>query len=155
MADDVVAGPAAPAAEPAPTSRAERAHASAYFTRFSVAYAVLVMLAIGSVGALVLILLHVHTAKPAPWSRFVPTGSPLAMKRQIATQVSAEYKASTASKLITVFPSALYAPQLVQSSAGQVSSMAGVLPDHTRANRPSTMPKTTCATRMLSGVRAP
>ena len=122
MADDVVAGRAgapAPAAEPAPTSRAERAHASAYFTRFSVAYAVLVMLAIGSVGALVLILVHVHTAKPAPWSTFVPTGSPLDMKRQIATQVSAEYKASTASKLITVFPSALYAPQLVQSSSGQ------------------------------------
>lgn len=122
MADDVVEGPAAapaPAAEPAPTSRAERAHASAYFTRFSVAYAVLVMLAVGSVGALVLILVHLHTAKPARWSTFVPTGSPLAMKLQIATQVSSEYKASTANRLVTVLPSALEAPQLVQSSSGQ------------------------------------
>jgi hypothetical protein len=95
VAEDVVAGPTAappPAAEAAPTTRAERAHASAYFTRFSVAYAVLVMLAIGSIGALVLILVHLHTAKPERWSTFVPTGSPLAMKLQIATQVSAEYK---------------------------------------------------------------
>jgi hypothetical protein len=122
VAEDVVAGPTAappPAAEAAPTTRAERAHASAYFTRFSVAYAVLVMLAIGSIGALVLILVHLHTAKPERWSTFVPTGSPLAMKLQIATQVSAEYKGSTASRLVTVFPSVLQAPQLVQSSSGQ------------------------------------
>jgi len=122
VAEDVVSGPAAapaPAAEHAPATRAERAHASAYYTRFSIAYAILVMLAIGGVGALILILVHLHTAKPERWSTFVPTGSPLAMKLQIATQVSSEYKASTASKLITVFPSALDAPQLVQSSSGQ------------------------------------
>jgi hypothetical protein len=122
VAEDVVAGPTAappPAAEAPPATRAERAHASAYFTRFSVAYAVLVMLAIGSVGALVLILVHLHTAKPERWSTFVPTGSPLAMKLQIATQVSAEYKGSTSSRLVTVFPSVLQAPQLVQSSSGQ------------------------------------
>jgi hypothetical protein len=41
------------------------------------------------------------------------------MARQIATQVSSEYKASTASRLVTVFPSPLVAPQLVQSSSGQ------------------------------------
>jgi hypothetical protein len=122
VADDVVAGRAAgpaPAVERAPATRAERAHASAYYTRFSLAYAILFMLAIGSIGALVLILVHLHTAKPQRWSTFVPTGSALAMKLQIATQVSSEYKQSTASRLVTVFPSALDAPQLVQSSSGQ------------------------------------
>jgi hypothetical protein len=77
------------------------------------------MIAIAAVGALVLILIHLHTAKTPRWSAFVPTGSPLAMKLQIATQVSSEYKQSTASRLVTVFPSALDAPQLVQSSTGQ------------------------------------
>lgn len=120
MAEDVAARrPVAPAAERAPASRAERAHASAYYTRFSFAYALLAMLAIGGVAALVLILVHVHTPKAARWSTFVPTGSPLAMKLQIATRVSSEYKASTASKLVTVVPSQLEAPQLVQSNTGQ------------------------------------
>jgi hypothetical protein len=41
------------------------------------------------------------------------------MKLQIATRVSSEYKQSTASRLVTVFPSALDAPQIVQSSSGQ------------------------------------
>jgi hypothetical protein len=121
VAEDVAASrPAAPAAERAPaTSRAERAHASAYYTRFSFAYALLAMVAIAGVGALVLILVHLHTAKTPRWSTFVPTGSPLAMKLQIATRVSAEYRQSTSSRLVTVFPSALDAPQLVQSSSGQ------------------------------------
>jgi len=120
VADDVAAPrPAAPAAERATTSRAERAHASAYYTRFSFAYAILVMVAIAGVAALVLILVHLHTAKQPRWSTFVPTGSPLAMKLQIATRVSSEYKQSTASRLVTVFPSALDAPQIVQSSSGQ------------------------------------
>jgi uncharacterized MAPEG superfamily protein len=120
VADDVAAPrPASSAAEGATTSRAERAHASAYYTRFSFAYAILVMVAIAGVAALVLILVHLHTAKQPRWSTFVPTGSPLAMKLQIATQVSSEYKQSTASRLVTVFPSALDAPQIVQSSSGQ------------------------------------
>jgi uncharacterized MAPEG superfamily protein len=120
VADDVAAPrPASPAAEGATASRAERAHASAYYTRFSFAYAILVMVAIAGVAALVLILVHLHTAKQPRWSTFVPTGSPLAMKLQIATQVSSEYKQSTASRLVTVFPSALDAPQIVQSSSGQ------------------------------------
>ncbi len=77
------------------------------------------MVAIAGVAALVLILVHLHTAKQPRWSTFVPTGSPLAMKLQIATRVSSEYKQSTASRLVTVFPSALDAPQIVQSSSGQ------------------------------------
>jgi hypothetical protein len=122
VAEDVVARPGAaptPAAQSTPASRSERAHASAYYTRFSFAYAILAMLALGGIGALVLILVHLHTAKPERWSTFVPTGSPLAMKLQISTRVSAEYTASTASKLVTVIPTALDAPQLVQSSSGQ------------------------------------
>jgi hypothetical protein len=116
VAEDVVAGPAA---APAPASRAERAQASAYYTRFSLAYTALIMLAIGGIGALVLILVHLHTPRPTPWSTFVPKGSPLALERQIATQVSSEYKASTASRLVTVFPGPLQAPRIVQSTSGQ------------------------------------
>lgn len=122
MAEDVAASPSAPAAlaaEKVSSTRAERAHASAYYTRFSVAYTFLIMLGIGGIGALVLILLHLHTPKPARWSTFKPTGSALAMERQIATQVSSEYKESTASKLVTVFPGPLQAPRIAQSATGQ------------------------------------
>jgi hypothetical protein len=128
VAEDVVARPAAapasPAAESAPTTRADRAHASAYYTRFSLAYALLAMLAIGAVAALVLILVHLHKSRPAAWSTFVPTGSALAMERQIATRVSSEYKASTASRLVTVFPGPLDAPRIVQTASGQQQSVA-------------------------------
>jgi hypothetical protein len=103
----------------APPSRTERARASAYYFRFTLAYALLTMLAVGGVGALVLVLLR-HDAAPKPaWSTFKPTGSSVAMARQIATRVSSEYKASTTSRLVTVFPSPLVAPQLVQSNSGQ------------------------------------
>ena len=127
MAEDVAAGSAArPAAErPAPDrpapSRAERARSSAYYTRFSLAYMVLIMLAVGGVGALVLVLVHPR-AKPAPpWSKFKPTGSPIAMQRQIATQVASEYKQSTTSKLVTVLPGGLEATRFLQSGTGQTS----------------------------------
>ena len=118
MAEDVAAGsPARPVV--APPSRTERARASAYYFRFTLAYALLTMLAVGGVGALVLVLLR-HDAAPKPaWSTFKPTGSSVAMARQIATRVSSEYKASTTSRLVTVFPSPLVAPQLVQSNSGQ------------------------------------
>jgi hypothetical protein len=122
VAEDVVAGPAAPpaSAEPAPASRAERAHTSAYYTRFSVAYTALIALAIGGIGALVLILLHLHTAKPKPWSTWAPSkASALAMERQITTRVSSEYKASTSSRLVTVFPGPLQAPRIIQTASGQ------------------------------------
>jgi hypothetical protein len=119
VAEDVAAGaPARPAPEAATTTRAERAHASAYYTRFSLAYTVLIMLAIAGVGALVLILLHVDPPRPRPWSKFVPTGSSLAMERQIATQVSSEYKASAESRLFTVFPGPLQAPRVIQGASG-------------------------------------
>jgi hypothetical protein len=120
VAEDVAAGSSAPpAAKRRARSRAEHARASAYYFRFTLAYALLTMLGIGGVGALVLVLMRPEAAHSQPWSKFVPTGSSLAMERQIATQVSSEYKASTSSTLVTVFPSALDAPQLVQSSSGQ------------------------------------
>ena len=118
MAEDVAAGSPARRVV-APPSRTERARASAYYFRFTLAYALLTMLAVGGVGALVLVLLR-HDAAPKPaWSTFKPTGSSVAMARQIATRVSSEYKASTTSRLVTVFPSPLVAPQLVQSNSGQ------------------------------------
>jgi hypothetical protein len=124
VAEDVVAGRAArpeaerPVERPAP-SRAERAHSSAYYTRFSLAYTILIMLAIAGIGALVVILLRPSAAPSPPWSKFVPTGSTLEMERQIATQVSSEYKGSTTSKLVTVFPGPLEAPRLVQTASGE------------------------------------
>lgn len=140
MAEDVAAGPAAPQAaeRPAPerpaTSRAERAHASAYYTRFSFVYMLLIMLAVAGVGALVIVLLHPGGARGPAWSKFKPTGSPVAIQRQIATQVSSEYKASTASRLVTIFPGPLETTQFFQSDSGPTSvkvpiSQIAVQPD--------------------------
>ncbi len=122
MADDVAAGSAPrPVADRPVPSRAERARSSAYYTRFSFAYMLLIMLAVGGVGALVLVLLRPDVVRKPSWSKFVPTGSPVAMERQIATQVSSEYKASTSSKLVTVFPTPLQSTQFIQTDSGPVS----------------------------------
>ena len=135
MADDVAAGPAARAEVEKPAAtRAERAHSSAYYTRFSLAYTVLIMLAVAGVAALVLLLLHPGAPPSPPWSKFVPTGSALDMERQIATKVSSEYKAAPGSLLVTVFPGPLQAPGVVQGSNGPQSvqvpvSLIAVQPD--------------------------
>jgi hypothetical protein len=122
VAEDVAAASVAPPAPESPAAtRAERAHASAYYTRFSLAYTLLVMLAVGAVGALVLLLLRPGAAPVPRWSRFVPTGTPIEKERQIATQVSSEYKSSTVSKLVTVFPGPLEATRFLQSSSGPTS----------------------------------
>lgn len=122
MAEDVAARPAArpEVARPA-ASRAERARSSAYYTRFSLAYTALIMLAVAGVGALVVIVLR-PAAPPSPhWSKFVPTGSALDMERQIATRVSSEYRATPGSLLVTVFPGPLQAPGVVQGTNGPQS----------------------------------
>ncbi len=121
MAEDVVASAARPAAERPTQSRTERAHASAYYSRFSLAYMLLIMLAVGGVGGLVLVLLRPDVVRAPAWSKFVPTGSPIAMERQIATQVSSEYKQSPASRLVTVFPGPLEAPRVIQTDSGPTS----------------------------------
>jgi hypothetical protein len=122
MAEDVAAGPAVPPAaeRPAPT-RAERAHASAYYTRFSFAFMLLIVVAVLAVGGLVIVLIHPGGARAESWSKFKPTGSSLAVERQIATQVAAEYKASTAARLVSVFPGALEATRFVQGDSGPTS----------------------------------
>jgi hypothetical protein len=120
VAEDVAAGsPARPAAEQPAASREERAHTSPYYMRFSLAYMLLIMLAIGGVGALVLILSRPDAKKAPPWSTFKPTGQPLQIERQIATQVSSEYKASTTQGLVNVFPAPLSTTRYVQTSSGQ------------------------------------
>lgn len=135
MAEDVAAAPAArPEVEKPAASRAERAHSSAYYTRFSLAYTVLIMLAVAGVGALALILLRPAAPHSPPWSKFVPTGSSLDMERQIATRVSSEYKAAPGSLLVTVFPGPLQAPGVVQGDTGPQSvqvpiSLVAVQPD--------------------------
>jgi hypothetical protein len=135
VAEDVAAGAASrPAADGPAPSRAERARTSAYYTRFSLAYMLLIMLAVGGVGALVLILVRPDAVRSPAWSKFKPTGSPIAMERQIATQVSSEYSASTTSKLVTVYPGVLQSTQLTQTSTGPASvevpvTLVAVQPD--------------------------
>jgi hypothetical protein len=142
VAEDVAAGSAArpaaaerPVSERSAPSRAEKAHSSAYYTRFSFAYTLLIMLALGGVGALIFLLLRPSAPKAQPWSTFKPSGgSSLAMERQIATQVSSEYKESTDSRLVSVFPGPLQATQYVQGSSGTQSvevpiSLIAVQPD--------------------------
>jgi hypothetical protein len=123
VAEDVAAAPAAarPEAERPAETRAERAHASAYYSRFSLAYMLLIMLAVGGVGALVLILIHPGAAPAQAWSTFKPTGSALEVERQIATQVSSEYEESSANKLVSVFPGPLETTRFYQTSSGQTS----------------------------------
>jgi hypothetical protein len=127
VAEDVAAGsaprpaPERPAVERPDTSRAERAHRSGYYTRFSFAYMLLIMVGVLGVGALVIVLVHPGAAHKPPWSKFKPTGSPVAMQRQIATQVSSEYKSSTTDKLVNVIPGGLAATKFVQSASGTQS----------------------------------
>src|SRR5581483_10533378 len=119
VAEDVAAGPAArPEVEKPAATRAERAHTSAYSTRFTLVYTLLIALAVAGVGALVFILLRPAAPHSPPWSKFVPSGSSLDMERQIATQVSSEYKVAPQSLLVTVFPGPLQAPGVVQGDNG-------------------------------------
>jgi hypothetical protein len=122
VAEDVAASPAPapPAAERPAPSRAERAHATAYYTRFSFAYALLGMVAAAALTALVVVLVRPGAAKGPAWSEFKPTGSALEIERQIATRVSGEYKASTAQRLVSVFPGGgLETTRFVQTGSGQ------------------------------------
>lgn len=121
MAEDVVQAPSAPAAaQPAP-SGSEPAHSSAYFFRFSIAYALLGLVAAAGVAALVVVLRSSHDVGQPRWSAFKPTGSPVAVELQIATRVSSEYKASTAAKLVNVVPGPLQATRFVTTSSTPVS----------------------------------
>jgi hypothetical protein len=135
MAEDVAAGSSAPpVAERPAESRAERAHASAYYTRFSLAYTLLIMLAVGAVGALILLLVHPGAKRGPAWSTFKPTGSAVEIERQIATQVSSEYKGSSTTKLVSVFPGLMQTTRFIQTSSGQSSvrvpiSLIAVQPD--------------------------
>jgi hypothetical protein len=122
VAEDVAAGTSPrPAAEAAAPSREERAHTPAYYTRFSLAYMLLIMLAVGGVGALVVILSRPDAKRAPAWSAFKPTGEPLQIERQIATQVSSEYKASTTDGLVSVFPGPLSTTRYIQTGSGQTS----------------------------------
>jgi hypothetical protein len=102
-------------------ARAERARASGYYFRFTLAYTVLAMIAAAALATLVVVLVRAGGARSQDWSAFEPTGSPIARTRQIATQVSSEYKASTGGKLVSVLPSPLQTTRFLQSDSGQVS----------------------------------
>jgi hypothetical protein len=124
MADDVASRPAT-AVEPAvarpPAGRAERARASAYYFRFTLAYTLLTIVLVGGIAALVVILTRPDVVRSPPWSKFVPTGSDIAKARQIATQVSAEYRSKSGAKLVTVVPGPLQATRFLQTDSGPVS----------------------------------
>src|SRR5690348_17422432 len=109
MAQDVV--PVDAAAKPAAVlprpDRSERARDTGYHFRFSIVYALLAAVAAGSIAALVVVVTRPDAAKAQNWSKFEPTGSAIARTRQIATQVSGEYKLQAGHKLATVVPSPL------------------------------------------------
>ena len=115
MAEDVAS---AAAVRP---ERAERARASAYYSRFTVAYALLAVIAAAAVATLIVVLARPGGAREQRWSSFAPTGSPVAKARQIATQVSSEYRLPTGLKLATVVASPLQTTRFLQSTSGQVS----------------------------------
>src|SRR6478609_5948607 len=118
MAEDVVsAGPTADLT----AGRAERARSSGYHFRFSIVYALLAAVAAGSIAALVVVVTRPDAAKAQNWSKFEPSGSPIARTRQIATQVSGEYKLQAGHKLATVVPSPLQTTRFLQGDTGPVS----------------------------------
>jgi hypothetical protein len=135
VAEDVAAASPAPqAAEQPAATRADRARSSAYYSRFSIAQGLLVLLAIGAIGALVVILIRPEAASGPAWSTFKPTGSTNEIERQIATRVSSEYKATTAQRLVGVFPAPLSTTRFIQSGSGQTGvqvpiSLIAVQPD--------------------------
>jgi len=121
VAEDVVPAPrAAPAVVPAP-GRSERARDSGYHFRFTLVYALLAAVAAASIAALVVVVTRPDGAKAENWSRFKPSGSAAAQTRQIATQVSGEYKLPDGNKLATVVPSPLQTTRFLQGDSGPVS----------------------------------
>jgi hypothetical protein len=121
VAEDVAAASPAPQTTEQAPSRADRARTSAYYTRFSFAHGLLILLGICAVGALVVILVHPEAKSGPPWSKFKPTGSAGEIERQIANQVSSEYEASTTQRLVSVFPGPLSTTRFLQSGSGQTS----------------------------------
>ena len=120
MAEDVVPAAATPAVIPA-AGRAERARDTGFHFRFSLVYALLAAVAAASIAALVVVLTRPDAAKAENWSKFKPTGSAVARTRQIATQVSNEYKLKAGRKLATVVPSPLQTTRFLQGDSGPVS----------------------------------
>jgi len=120
MAEDVVPTAATPATIPAP-GRSERARDTGFHFRFSLVYALLAAVAAASIAALVVVLTRPDAAKAENWSKFKPTGSAIARTRQIATQVSNEYKLKAGRKLATVVPSPLQTTRFLQGDSGPVS----------------------------------
>jgi hypothetical protein len=118
MAEDLVT--AAPAADPT-AGRAERARTSGYHLRFSLVYALLAAVAAGSIAALVVVVTRPDATKAQNWSKFEPTGSAIARTRQIATQVSREYKLQAGHKLAAIVPSPLQTTRFLQGDSGPVS----------------------------------
>jgi hypothetical protein len=136
VAEDVAQAPGGQverAARPAP-GRRERARATAYYFRFTLAYTLLAMVAAAGIGILVVVLTRPGGVRAPHWSSFVPNGSPVAQTRQIATQVASEYRAATGRKLVTVVPGPLQATRFLQTDSGPVSvevpiSTVAVQPD--------------------------
>lgn len=121
MAQDVVPTEAPKAAALPGPARSERARDSGYHFRFSLVYALLAAVAAGSIAALVVVVTRPDAAKAQNWSKFQPTGSAIARTRQIATQVSGEYKLQAGHKLAAVVPSPLQTTRFLQGDAGPVS----------------------------------
>ena len=85
MAEDLAAGSSTrPAAERPAAKSEEQERTPAYYTRFSLAYMLLIILAVCGVGALVVILARPDAKKAPAWSTFKPTGERLQIERQIA-----------------------------------------------------------------------
>lgn len=121
MAQDVIPAEAPETAALPEPGRAERARTSGYHFRFSMVYALLAAVAAGSIAALVVVVTRPDAVKAQNWSKFEPTGSPIARTRQIATQVSGEYKLEPGHKLAAVVPSPLQTTRFLQGDSGPVS----------------------------------
>jgi hypothetical protein len=111
----VDAEPATPVGSERPT-RAEEARRSAYRSRFAAVYLALAVVAGGAIGAFIVLLARPEPPAPPAWSAWQPTGSAEARVRQIADQVSTQYRLPSGNQLAVA---TVESPPRVSVSADQ------------------------------------
>jgi hypothetical protein len=109
MADDVTLGTGTPELVLVPDRR-ERARRSSYRLRFGLIYVLLAAVVGAGVGSFIVLSTGAEPPEEPPWSAWQPTGSKLAMVRQIADRIPKSYRAENGSQLTVSLVSPLAVP---------------------------------------------
>jgi hypothetical protein len=109
MADDVTLGTGTPELVLVPDRR-ERARRSSYRLRFGLIYVLLAAVVGAGVGSFIVLSTGADPPEEPAWSAWQPTGSKLAMVRQIADRIPKSYRAENGSQLTVSLVSPLAVP---------------------------------------------